>query len=59
MEAHNDEDIQGPLKGKGSLKKILDKLNDNNFKFLCFDEKLNKISYPDTNISFVRAIKSN
>ena len=59
MEVHNDEDIQGPLKGKGSLKKILDKLNDNNFKFLCFDERLNKISYPDTNISFVRAIKSN
>ena len=50
MEIHND---------KGSLKKILDKLNDNNFKFLCFDERLNKISYPDTNISFVRAIKSN
>ena len=50
MEIHND---------KGSLKKILDKLNDNNFKFLCFDEKLNKISYPDSNISFVRAIKSN
>ena len=50
MEIHND---------KGSLKKILDKLNDNNFKFLCFDYGLNKISYPDANISFVRAIKSN
>ena len=50
MEIHND---------KGSLKKILDKLNDNNFKFLCFNDKLNKISYPDTTISFVRATKSN
>ena len=50
MEIHHD---------KGSLKKILDKLNDNNFKFICFDYGLNKISYPDANISFVRAIKSN
>ena len=50
MEIHNN---------KGSLKKILDKLNDNDFKFLCFNDQLNKINYPDKNISFVRAIKNN
>jgi FkbM family methyltransferase len=39
------------------LKKILDKLNNNGFKYLCFSENLDEVNYPDKGISFVKAVK--
>ena len=39
------------------LKKILDKLNNNSFKCICFSDNLDEVDYPDKSISFVRAIK--
>ena len=42
-----------------NVKKILDKLDNNGFKYLCFNKDLKEVNYPDTSINYVRAIKNN
>ena len=51
------DDIQHQYK-INDLKKILDKLNNNGFRCLSFNNELKEINYPNKNINFIRAIKN-